>query len=640
MPERWQDELKKLRHEEMPEGVRERAEAGPRRELPNDGRQRLVAGFVAFAVFIAAGAFAWRAFGGTSTSGTEPSPSPSIVPIVLELNGRDGDPAATLSSGGASQDGVREGYRWCGSGGECVGAEPDFVNYPPVSEYLQVTPRSPIESAGDGRLTRLVIRTTNGDFSSPNVVADTDGTGVVVPAEPGRYVIWISASWGESGSASFDFGVEVLPPPEEAPDLLHLTCTPDSATLDSRVVRSQADGVHIAVDAGDDVNRVEVVFGTTPEEFFGTGVGVHEDGSRGIPIQPGSGWGVGCSGDGGNAVSPSDIGTSKVAAFTVVDPDGLYVEDRLGCASSTTATLDVSASVPGSDQNWDTILADTTAAIPGLLPTDTVRDAGYPDGPGFKDGLHPVVIRDGSVIATLRFQEFAFSGGSWTVDIESCAGSRLGEGLVSAPTTSPASDVAVVRCRDGVAEVETPTVRPQPDGVHILVEAPGVGDELGVIFESTIDRSAFLSGSQDPRNGIVREMGAETWRVACYSGPGEPNHVAGDAPSLAVVDPDGIWIPTTLQCTDQESGISPTQEFSASAQDAIHALTGVLPTDVVEPAGYPEGSSAGLVWRVVRNGSIVAWLHLRQSGDEWYVIAGMGCTDAGIGVPHSMPTPG
>ena len=73
MPERWQDELKKLRREEMPDGVRERAEAGPRRELPNDGRQRLVAGLVAFAVFIAAGAFAWRAFDGPGSAGSEPT---------------------------------------------------------------------------------------------------------------------------------------------------------------------------------------------------------------------------------------------------------------------------------------------------------------------------------------------------------------------------------------------------------------------------------------------------------------------------------------------------------------------------------------------------------------------------------------
>ncbi|MDP9328188.1 MAG: hypothetical protein M3P10_08270, partial [Actinomycetota bacterium] len=609
--------------------------AGPRRELPNDGRQRLVAGVVAFAVFIAAGAFAWRAFGTTTTTGTEPTPSSDVVSVVLDLSSNDGNPAATLSSGDGAQHGVRETYEWCGSDGNCVGGTADFSFYPPVSEYLLVPEGTPVTLTGDGNIGHLATLLPNGEKAPTHVLALTSEP--VTPSTPGRYVWTLDAKW-DDGSAHYFFGIEVAPREDQVPDVLHLTCTPNNATLDSGTVRAESDGIHIAVDASADVSGADIVTGSNAEDFAGVGLDPQEDGSRGIAIAPGS-WSVGCYAGARGGIVPSDIGTPRVAAFTVVDPDGLYAEPVIGCDSTTTTTIDVTGSVPGSDQTWETMIADTAAAIPGLLPTDTVRDAGYPDGPGFKDGPHPVVVRDGSVIATLQFQELAASGGAWSVDLESCAGSGLGEGVVSGPTAAPAPDVAVVRCTDGVAEVETPTVRPQPDGVHILVEAPGSGDELGVIFESTIDRSAYLSGSQDPRNGIVREMGAGTWRVACYSGPGEPNGVAGDAPSLEVVDPDGIWIPTTLQCTGQESGISLTQEFSASAKDAIHAVTGVLPTDVVEPAGYPEGSSAVLVWRVVRDGSVVAWLHLRQAGDEWSVIAGMGCTDAGIGVPHSMPTP-
>jgi hypothetical protein len=407
LPERWQDELRKLRREEMPDGVRERAEGGPRRDLPNDGRQRLVAGIVAFAVFIAAGAFAWRAFGGTSTSGTEPT-SPSIVTIVLELDGRDGDPAATLSAGSVSQDGVREGYHWCGSDGECVGAQPDYGNYPPVSQYLPVAPGSPIESTGDGHLTRLVIRTTKGDSSSPNVLADTDGTGVVVPPDPGRYVIWISASWGESGSAAFDFGVEVLPPPEEAPGLLHLTCTPDSATLDSGVVRAQADGVHIAIDASDDVNHAEIFTGSTPETYGGFGADERSDGSEGMSIAPGD-WHIGC-----RTVGPSDVGSGAVAAFTVVDPDGHYLDTTLPCDQP--VSVDLAA-------RGDDVVSATRLAIPGVLPTDGFVRAGY-DGDQFKTGELFVVTRDGSTIADVTIGYGAKV--VWSFTVESCAGSGVG----------------------------------------------------------------------------------------------------------------------------------------------------------------------------------------------------------------------
>jgi hypothetical protein len=64
MTERWQKELRKLRGVEPPEGVWERATT----RIPSgDGlppaRQRVVAGAVAFGVFIAAASFAWLAFG-------------------------------------------------------------------------------------------------------------------------------------------------------------------------------------------------------------------------------------------------------------------------------------------------------------------------------------------------------------------------------------------------------------------------------------------------------------------------------------------------------------------------------------------------------------------------------------------------
>jgi hypothetical protein len=632
MPERWHDELKKLRREQMPDGVRERAEAGPRRELPADGRKRLVAGVVAFAVFIAAGAFAWRAFDGATTTGTEPTPSPNVAPVDVKLDSNGGRPIATLSAADVSQDGTLEGYQWCGSDDQCVSANPDYATYPPVTAYLPLASGVPIESTGDGQLTRLVIRTTKGDFSSPNAVLDTDGTGATSPAEPGRYVIWISASWGERGSATFYFGIEVVPSPEDTPELLHLTCTPNNATLDSSVVLAQPDGVHIAVDASDDVAGADIVQGSTPEDFVGFGVDASSDGSYGLPIAPSS-WSVGCySGSGGLGLS--DIGSERVAVFRVIDPDHLYRASTLDCDVTTTSTLDATASSGTADQDWASIVADSAAVIPGLRPTDVVRNAGYPEAQPFKDGAHPVVIRGDAVIGTIRYEEFQSDGSAWSFTLEWCQDSGLGDGSADIQaTTAPVPDVAVVRCTaDGVAQVQTPTVRPLSDGVHIVVEAPGAGEELGVVFQSVTDRTMYLSGSQDPRNGMVREMGSGTWRVSCYDGPGEPDRVAEDAPTVEVVDPEGLWVPTTLECSAGRAGITLSPEFWATAEDAIRAIEGVRATDGVELAGYPEGASVGLVWRVVRDDSVVAWLHVRQRGNEWYVIAGEGCAEAGIGV--------
>jgi hypothetical protein len=208
-------------------------------------------------------------------------------------------------------------------------------------------------------------------------------------------------------------------------DVLHLSCTPQSATLASGVVRAQPNGVHIAVNASDDVTGADIVTGSTPRGFFGVGVDAQEDGSRGIPIEPGS-WSVGCYAGVDGGVVPSDIGTPRVAAFTVVDPDRLYLAGDLSCQDPVTTELNVTGSVDPADQDWDSIIADTVAATPGILPSDTVREAGYPDGPGSKDGPHLFVVRDGEVVAGFRFGEFAASGGSWTVSVDACTGTGIG----------------------------------------------------------------------------------------------------------------------------------------------------------------------------------------------------------------------
>jgi hypothetical protein len=636
MPERWQDELKKLRREEMPGGVRERAEAGSRRELPNDGRQRLVAGLVAFVVFIAAGAFAWHAFGGASTTGTEPTPSPAVASIVLDLDSHGGHPKAMLSSGGVAQSGVEEGYEWCASDGQCTSGIFDFQTYPPVSDYLVVPGGMPVKVMGDGHIDDIETILPNGDRAPADVRSTVEAP--AAPSRPGRYVWNVSAGWDE-GSANFYFGIEVLPPPDQVPDVLHVSCTPFSATVDSGVVRAQPDGVHIAVDASDGVTGADVVQGSSPQDLVGVGVDANDDGSRGLPIAPSS-WSIGCySGSGGLGLS--DIGSERVAVFRVLDPDHLYRASTLDCDVTTASTLDATASSAPADQDWASIMADSAAVIPGLRSTDVVRNAGYPDAQPFKDGAHPVVIRGDAVIGTIRYEEFQSDGSAWSFTLESCQDSGLGDGNAGIEATAaPVAEVAMVRCTDGAAEVETPTVRPLSDGVHIVVEAPGAGEELGVVFQSVTERNMYLSGGQDPRNGLVRELGSGMWRVACYDGPQEPDHVADDAPTIEVVDPEGLWIPTTLGCTGGHAGVTLSQEFWTTAEDAIRAVEGVRPTDVVELAGYPEGASAGLVWRVVRDGSVVAWLHVRHVGNEWYVIAGMGCADAGIGMPSTIPTPG
>ncbi len=83
MPKRWERELRTLQNVPAPlERIRDRAERGspsPVHNLPPH-RQRIAAGLVALAVFLAAGAFAWRAFdgNGSSTGGRDPNGLPTL----------------------------------------------------------------------------------------------------------------------------------------------------------------------------------------------------------------------------------------------------------------------------------------------------------------------------------------------------------------------------------------------------------------------------------------------------------------------------------------------------------------------------------------------------------------------------------
>jgi hypothetical protein len=393
----------------------------------------------------------------------------------------------------------------------------DFSFYPPVSEYLLVPAGTAVQLTGDGHIEHITTILPSGEKAPTHVQALT--TEPVTPSTPGRYVWMLDAKW-DDGSANYYFGIEVAPPPDQVPDVLHLRCSRDSVALESGVVRAQRDGVHIAVDANDDVEGADIVTGSTHEEFADIGLDPHEDGTRGIAIAPGS-WSVGCYTGAGGGIRPSDIGTARVAAFTVVDPGGLYPPDVLGCDSATTTTIDVTGSVAGSDQNWDSILADTTAAIPGLLPTDTVRDGGYPDGSGSKDGPHPVVIRDGSVIATLHFREFVASGGAWSVDLESCTGSGLGDrGAVVDPTPAPTPDVAVVRCTADGTELDTPVVALQSDGLHVDVTSESLSIIVQLAPDGVDSKAVAATWDGSEHQQLVMNVPAGSAQIGCRTREG------------------------------------------------------------------------------------------------------------------------
>ena len=415
MTEKWWNELEKLRTVELPAGLDRRIAEGPKgAALPGPSpRQRLVAGVVAIAVFAAAGLFAWNALRPTrrAVSSVQTTP-PAVGSGVLTLSLMSGPqaPNASLSFGDQVQQGVRESYTWCDDAGQCVSGTADFATYPPVTEFLPVPVGAQLDITGDATSMSLTALTT--------VDGQTVQSEGLVPTEPGRYAAKIDATWPH-GNATFFFGIEVVPEAastdqDPVPDLLHVTCTPNSTTVDSSQVRPQSDGVHIAVDASGGVTSEELVTVQPSGEFLGLGGRAPSDGSRGVPIAPGE-WSVGCTGGGSSSIGASDIGTSRVAAFSVVDPEHLFVPFDFGCSRS------ASSRVEATGGHHDQLLPQNF--VPGILPTDLVKRAGYPDGPSSKAGIIYTVMRKGVPFARLVVPYYP--GHSWSIAIDACAGSGI-----------------------------------------------------------------------------------------------------------------------------------------------------------------------------------------------------------------------
>jgi hypothetical protein len=753
MPERWQDELRRLRHERMPEAVRERVDRGPQRELPSGVRQRVVAGLVAFAVFIAAGAFAWRAFDGGDVPGSLPTPTPA-APVVLAIDSNGGDPTASLSFERSTQPGLQSAFEWCGAGqgcvastvasrerptpprlairvgavlalrgdadsvevqtsavdrtgaqvssigggdrleapgrylwkvhatwdegsadfrftvevvgqsdivslhlldqangpvalisygdqtregfresygwcteGDCSGADSDYGYSPAAGDLLPVGPDALFLPDGSGELTRLVVRTFDG---ATTVMSDSDGAGVRTPTEPGRYTVWISARWSDHGHGTFVFAIEVEPANDEITDVLHLTCTPETASLDANVVRTQPDGVHLIVDASDDVRGVEIITGPDARELSGVGFPLEGHGSRGIPIEPGR-WHVGCYGGGDPGTGTSDIGTERTASFTVVDPEDHYTPVDLVCEEPTTrlfaAAGTPSSGVPGAYEASPMTVEQSAAAVPGILPTDAVREAGYVDGPGFKMGPIYSVLRDGAAIARLHVPVEVSS--TWGVSVDACPGSGVGP---DAPpgAAGPTPDTAVVRCLESRIEIATPVVNTQPDGLHIALENAGGSQRLVVVAVGERTRVFSFPIGTGPASLVVPANPGGI-QLACRSnaetaGTEDP-FLDRRSGGLHLQDRSGYFVPYAPTCdSSDEVPIAPPTSVSlpkSAGEWLIRENLAVLDSDIVERAGYLVGRGDDGPWRVQRDGQIVAQI-------EYPSLEGITCRGAGI----------
>ena len=206
-----------------------------------------------------------------------------------------------------------------------------------------------------------------------------------------------------SCAASASGGQQNGSPDPPVPQVVAITCLPDgSIRLSTDRVLARSDGVHMEL-----VNRVDE---PTSVNGLGMDLGANEERDLVSGIAPGivelACWPFSEHGGGDEpATTPLEV----------LDPDGLFVSGDVECDGVMSNSIADFVAAP--DDRGPPPIDVARGLIDGLLTTDEVRYAGYPDGPGAV-----IVVRDGEVVASYSIVHFA-ENDRWVVEGSSICGS-------------------------------------------------------------------------------------------------------------------------------------------------------------------------------------------------------------------------
>jgi hypothetical protein len=214
MPERWRRELQRLRRVEPGAELWSRVQDGPvGTPSPVPGRQRLVAGGVAFVVFISAGLFAWNAFRATGSAvigdASFVSPGPDDLVVTLRAPTEPSTenelhlPTAAFRLGGEETTVPTQGMTgW-----------PDIpINgFDQPLYYLGFSVPAGTRLVIEGDATSANARVRDGvAITSPTQELDLSEGATTLPSFPGEYVMELTGTWAE-GTATFTTQFKVVP---------------------------------------------------------------------------------------------------------------------------------------------------------------------------------------------------------------------------------------------------------------------------------------------------------------------------------------------------------------------------------------------------------------------------------------------
>ncbi len=181
-------------------------------------------------------------------------------------------------------------------------------------------------------------------------------------------------------------------------------------------------------------------------------------------------------------------------------------------------------------------------------------------------------------------------------------------------------DVARIVCTADGTRLLTPAVRPQPDGVHVMLSQTG-----GAPATLETDRGG---GDKPCSKPLVLTLPPGRANMGCMTmadwNQDPPRHRAWV--TLRVVDQGGQWVddqPAGGTCSQSSIDYAPTATGYRESQlghDARGALQ-ASPADEVERAGYPRQQP--IEYRLVRAGRVIALARYASNGHGRWLLEGV-----------------
>ena len=220
-----------------------------------------------------------------------------------------------------------------------------------------------------------------------------------------------------------------------------------------------------------------------------------------------------------------------------------------------------------------------------------------------------------------------------TLGLSACGAGQEAGPAASTESSEPEAalpDVARVVCQEGATRIETPSVKPQEDGVH-----------LEIVNETRKDLGLDIGESRkEPAMGTNAPIGTSTEILEFPSGSiwlmCRARGAAGPWAQLQIIDQDGYWLEGTgspMACRIRALGVidyvaeargypTPIQAVRQQHDSSIH------PGDVLEQLGYPREATPNFA--LIRDGVTIAEFEVwSDDAGGWLVDSTSSCPPFG-----------